>query len=257
MRTIVALVCLAVVASCGDDTSSDDAADASTEHDKDHEGEHDKPAAREVPCTDSSVSALMLFNKPATGKIREEGSGSDFVTFIDATGGALNPTQSYVYAKFTSKGLEKLELSDEDAFESTDWDIAFRRYVVRLNSGVSGPGDVKGGRTAPMTKFEDLSAVPESIEFRTEEYFAGDTCEFVSDGSGLEAPATALASFWSYKECVQMTNNVYVVALPKGKHVKLQVLSYYAPENQKTCDATGRVPMPSGAGAMRVKWAFL
>jgi hypothetical protein len=253
MRFIVGVLCVLFFAGCGDDSSTDTHADAGTA-----KSEHDKPAMlREVPCTDQSVSTLMLFDAPATGKIREEGSGDDFVTFVDATGGGMEATQSYVYARFTSKGLEKLDLTDEDAFTSADWDVAFRRYVIRLNSGVSGPGDVRAGRTAPATQFADLAEVPANLELRTEEYFTPDSCEFVSDGSGIGAPATALASFWSYKSCLQMTKNVYVLELPKAKHVKLEVLAYYSLENQKQCDETGQISIPSGAGNIRVQWAFL
>jgi hypothetical protein len=62
-----------------------------------------------------------------------------------------------------------------------------------------------------------------------------------------------------YPMCVQMTHNVYVIALkePKERHVKLEVLSYYTPDKQKICDETGQVPMPSGAGNMRIRWAFI
>jgi hypothetical protein len=199
----------------------------------------------------------MLFEEPSLGKIREEGKGSDFLSFIDASGGGMEATESYVYARFTSKGLQKLDLTDEEAFKSVDWEIAFRRYVIRLNSGVSGPGDVRGGRTAPATEFAKLEEVPDNLELRTEEYFTSDGCEYVSDGSGIGAPATALASYWTYKSCLQMTNNVYVLELPKKKHVKLQVLSYYTPDNQKLCDETGQINIPSGAGSIRVQWAFL
>lgn len=258
MRSILGVLCVLLAAGCGDN-ASDSKADASDAHDEGHEGgDHDEPAdLREVPCTDTSVSTLMLFDEPSTGKIREEGKGTDFSTFVDATGGGMNASQSYLYAKFTEKGLQKVDITDEEAFESLDWQIAFRRYVIRLNSGVSGPGDVQAGRTAPMTQFATLKEVPDDLELRTEEYFTGDSCEFVSDGSGIGAPATALASFWTYKMCLQMTKNVYVIALPKKRHVKLEVLSYYSPENQKRCDETGEVGIPSGAGNIRVRWAFL
>jgi hypothetical protein len=252
MRSIVGVLCVLMFVACGDDDGSDSKGETSDA------GDHDEAEMlREVTCTDQSVSALMLFDVPAAGKIREEGSGDDFVTFIDATGGGMNATQSYVYAKFTSKGLEKLDITDEEAFESLDWQIAFRRYVIRLNSGVSGPGAVRGGRTAPATQFADLSEVPEDLELRTEEYFTSDSCEFVSDGSGIGAPATALASFWTYKSCLQMTKNVYVLELPKKKHVKLEVLAYYSLENQKLCDETGEIGIPSGAGNIRMQWSFL
>jgi hypothetical protein len=47
------------------------------------------------------------------------------------------------------------------------------------------------------------------------------------------------------------------LALAQKRHVKFEVLSYYTPENQKVCDQTGKVPMPSGAGNMRLRWDFL
>jgi hypothetical protein len=83
-------------------------------------------------------------------------------------------------------------------------------------------------------------------------------CALVSDGSGLPgSPGVALQSFWEYPGCVKMTGNVYVVSLADGRHVKLQVLSYYSPANQLLCDTESRVNMPSGSGALRIKWAFL
>src|ERR1700755_386679 len=148
MRSILGVMCVLLFVACGgDDDDADSKADAGDhdhgESDSDHDDADDDGPVREVQCTDQSVMMLSLFDVPATGKIREEGTGDDFVTFIDATGGGMTPTQSYVYARFTDKGLEKLDLDDESAFESTKWDIAFRRYIIRLNSGVSGPGDVK------------------------------------------------------------------------------------------------------------------
>jgi hypothetical protein len=245
--------------------------------DEDDNGDHDHAAAgsggsgstssgssnqaHEVTCTDESVKELTLFDKANPAKITEEAkTDGAFNTFIDATGGGVTPTTSFVYARFADDGLKRVDVSDEGAFESSDWDIAFRRYLIRLNSGVSGPSDVTGARTKPDTKFESLDSTPDSLEYRTEEYFT-DSCEFINDGSGLPAaPATALSSFWSYSSCVAMTHNVYVVALeqPKERHVKLEVMSYYTPENQQVCDDTGKVPMSgSGSGNMRIRWAFL
>lgn len=270
MRLIASVLSLVFVLGCGDEADSEpsdrDAAladAASADASGDASGGHDdkdRPAqpTREVPCTDQSVSTLMLYDKPAAGLIREEKSSpEEFVTAIDATGGGANAIESFVYARFTDSGLEKVAITDEEAFTSLEWDIAFRRYVVRLNSGVSGPGDVTAGRTAPMTQFAELTAAPESIEFRTEAYFIAEGCEFVADTSGIGAPATALSSFWTYSSCVQMTKNVYVIALPEERHVKFEVLSYYPVDNQRTCDQTGKVPMPSGAGNIRIRWSFI
>jgi hypothetical protein len=48
-----------------------------------------------------------------------------------------------------------------------------------------------------------------------------------------------------------MTDNVYVLELASGRHVKLQVLSYYSPDVQTACNHTGMVT------DFRVRWAFL
>ena len=211
----------------------------------------------EVTCIDQSIVMLDLFETVSPAAITEEGTtDGEFTTLVDASGGGYNPTQSYVYARFTDTGLAKVDVDDEAAFSSSDWDIAFRRYVVRLNSGVAGPSCVTGARTAPGTTFDTLESVPETLPYHVEEYFTS-TCDYVPDGSGIGAPGTVLSSFWTYPGCVSMSGYVYVVALANGRHVKLQVLSYYPPDVQETCETTGTVPMPSGAGAIRVRWAFL
>jgi hypothetical protein len=209
-------------------------------------------------CQDQSISTLDFFDTVSPAAVTEEGeTAGEFLTLIDATGGGMTPSQSYVYARFTDTGLEKVEISDEDSLVSSDWDIAFRRFIIRLNSGVSGPSCVAAGRTAPGTTFETLTEVPDALTYRTEQYFTEPTCDIVPDGSGLGSPATALSSFWTYPGCVSMTDNVYVVRPASGRHVKLQVISYYPPANQEMCDTSGSVPIPSGGGAVRVRWAFM
>lgn len=214
-------------------------------------------AATRVRCTDQQVMQLRLFDTPNPSTITAEGNeGGVFRSLIDARAGGAMATQGYVYARFAPTGLEKVELSDEAAFTSMDWDIAIRRYVVRINSGVGGPSCVTAARTAPGTDFGTLTRAPDGVEYRTEAYFT-DTCELVNDGSGIGAPGTALASFWSYRSCVEMSGNVFVLRLRDGRAVKLQVSSYYDPAAQETCNATGMVPTPNGAGNVRMRWSFL
>lgn len=221
-----------------------------------HDASPEDAALREVPCVDEQFAKLMLFDVPAAGEVRQESMNAGvFETFIDATAGGLMVKQAFVYGRFTDSGLVKVAISDEQGFESSDWDIAFQRYVIRVNSGVGGPGNVTVGRTAPGTTFAGLTAAPSDLTYRSEAYFT-DSCEFVAD-TGIMAPSTALSSFWNYTACLQMTHNVYVVKAGNGRHVKLEVLSYYVPENQKRCDETGEISQPSGAGNLRIKWAFL
>jgi hypothetical protein len=252
---------LIILLACGEDdpiTRDDSSADGASDEDAAQASGADAGAqADEVACIDEQIAQLILFDAPASGEITEEGSEPDsFSTLIDATAGGLTTSESFVYARFTDDGLEKLEIGDDAAFSSTAWHIAARRYVLRVNSGVGGPGSVRAARTEPGTTYEDLDAVPDGLVYRTEQYFT-DSCEFVPDTSGVGAPATALSSFWSYPGCVKMTYNVFVLELPDERHVKLQVVSYYPPDNQQSCQDTDKITIPSGAGALRIQWAFL
>ncbi len=210
-------------------------------------------------CIDESILQLSLFANPNGALIDNEVDGRGFLTHVDATGGGPSSSLAYVYARFTDAGLVKVNVGDEAAFESTDWDIAFRRFVIRLNSGVSGPSCVTGARTASGTSYDALGFAPDGLAYRAEDYFSSSSCEFVPDGSGLGFPGTVLQSFWSYPGCVQMSGNVFVLRLANGRRLKLMVTSYYSPEVQAICDSTGSVPTgpANGAGHLRLRWAFL
>jgi hypothetical protein len=208
---------------------------------------------------------LPLYTTIDDGGIAELGSGSDHITLLDARAHvvmATKPTDSYLYLSFDKTGLIKKDLDDESAFASLDWDFAIRRYVIRLNSGVSGPGCTEGARTAPSTVFDTLTTTPSTLSWHSEQYFIDNgsgTCTFVPDTSGIGAPGTVLSSFWTYANmCVQMTTNVYVLHLRDDRYVKLQVLSYYDPISvQEKCDDAGVLLSPHEAGVVKVRWAFI
>lgn len=212
----------------------------------------------EPKCSDQQIAALRFTDTPSGGDITEEGTvAGEFLSHIDATAGGFNGTLGYTYARFTDTGLVTVDISDEESLDDMTWDIALRRYIIRLNSGVSGPSCVTGGRTGPTTTWEGLTAPPEAITYHTEQYYIGEACEYVPEPSGIGSPQTVLSSFWSYPGCVAMTDFIYVVALRDGRHVKLQVLSYYDPDAQKTCNTTDAAPTPNGSGNIRMRWAFL
>lgn len=213
-----------------------------------------------VACTDQILLDMNLQPDAAPGLISSMSGDTGWVTTIDATaGGAFaSPPDSYVYAKFSQGGLVKVDISDEASLESMDWDIAFRRYIVRINSGDSGPSCVEAARVPGAVKFEDVTSVPDTLTYHPDDYFT-DSCDFIPDGSGLESsPATALSAYWTYPGCVKMTDYVFVIALADGHHVKLSIDSYYEPTVQEQCDTTDTIPMSNtGAANFVVRWAFL
>ncbi|WP_199729038.1 HmuY family protein [Corallococcus sp. CA053C] len=211
-----------------------------------------------VACKEQSIDQLALRTNIATGLVREEGTTQGpFLTFLDARAGGASSLESYTYARFTPTGLVKVDLDDQSALASTAWDIAVRRYNIRVNSGVSGPSCVTVAQTPAGTLFDAVTSVDPASDFLAEAYFTANTCEFVPDDSGINAPGTALATFWSYNSCLVMTNKVFLVRLADGRHVKLQVVSYYEPAAQEQCNTTGTLPATSGAAQFRFKWAYL
>ncbi len=209
-----------------------------------------------IPCEDTVVQQMDLKNNIAPGLITDAPDGSGFLSTIDAKAGGFMYTDSYVYAKFTDKGLVKVDLSDEDSIGSMDWDLAFRRFVIRINSGNSGPSCVSAARLKTGAVYDDLMAAPADALFNLDEYFSA-TCEVIPDGSGLGSPATALSGYWTYASCVQMSGNVYVVQKANGELVKLTVTDYYDPMFQEQCNTTGSVPMGTPGATIRMRWAFL
>lgn len=217
-------------------------------------------SAAAIPCEDDVVLQMNLQSEPAPGSIETTQDGDDFVSVIDATaGGAFTATpHSYTYGRFTDTGLEKVSISDEDSLTSMDWDIAFRRYIGRINSGHSGPSCTAAARVPGEQTYAEITSVPDNLTYRSDQYFT-ESCELIADGTGLEgSPATALSSYWTYPGCVQMTNNVYVVQLANGRDVKLTVESFYNDDAQQQCQDQESVPMSNnGSANVRVRWAFL
>jgi hypothetical protein len=254
MRSTLALpimlsLCWCSVVACGDD-GDDKSADAGAET--------PEQMPREVACIEESFGALTLFSEePNTDEVVNDPQDDGWLTNLDTEAGGMSPKLPYLYLKFTDEGLKPVAINDDEAFESLDWDIAARRFVIRLNSGVSGPGLVQAARTTPRPEFAAVTEVPAGLDFRSEEYFTED-CTFVNDSTGI-GPGVALASFWSYQSCVAMTRNVYIIeiTLPKKRHVKFEVIRYYPKDRQDVCNETGAVPTPTYAGDMQVRWAFL
>lgn len=214
-----------------------------------------------LECQDQAIQELDLQSNAAPGLITNEANGTGFKSTVDATAGGFPPSQGYVYARFTASGLEKLPLDDVSALDSMDWDIAFRRFVIRINSGDSGPSCVKAQSLASGTTYSSVTAVPANFLPEADDFLTkAPACTFVDDGKGLTtSPRTYLSTFYRYangSSCVGMTGLVYVLQTQTGRHVKLKVNTYYATEAaQQACDSTGS-PGAAG-GTIRLLWQYL
>jgi hypothetical protein len=252
--------CQLVLAS-DDNAQGNDDSDSDDDDNDDDDGTSVCTEPTEVPCRDQSFVALnMNLTEAAEGEITSEDDGAGgFGVTIDSTAGAppgaIDAPGGFVYAKFTDTGLEKVDLLDDESFDSMDWDIAFRRFVIRLNSGTSGPSCVAAARTPTATDYATLNEVPEGLTFRAENFMSDpESCELVPDGSGLETAGVVLQNWWRYPGCVATTGNVYVLSLADGRHVKLVVDAYYA-SGQEDCNDRGTPGR--GSANLQLRYAFV
>lgn len=90
---------------------------------------------------------------------------------LDATAGGVSadaddPSNRWTYFSFDDG---EVVLSDEEALASTAWDLGFKRFNIKSNSGPSGPGDVTSvdfERERGETGEEVLEFTPENQEDR-------------------------------------------------------------------------------------------
>ncbi len=207
-------------------------------------------------CRDDTFNTLsMNLTTEAPGLIDNVAEdGGSFEVSVDATAGGFNGSGGWVYGKFTDDGLVKVELLDDASFDSTEWDIAFRRFIVRLNSGYAGPGCVSAANIGKNTPFEDVSCAPDGAIFNVEDAFLSDpdSCTIVPDGSGLGSPGVVLQTWWDYPAgCVATTGNIFVIHTGDGRDVKFTMTQYYE-DAQNACNDFAEIEGESA----RVKFRF-
>jgi hypothetical protein len=112
---------------------------------------------------------------------------------------------------------------------ATIFSMSSLNFIVRINSGDSGPGCVAAQVQAPGT-YDAITAVPSGYLPIGEDFLTrAPACAFVADGSGLTtSPRTALSEFYAYTTCVAMSDKPFVLTTMTGRHVKLVINTYYA-----------------------------
>jgi len=264
--TVLAVLALGVGCS-GDKSSDDDTSESGTTDgttDTSDTGEDTGDTGPEAVCEEptdvSCVDALILDlslhdDRTSEGDVSTTTDGADFVSEIDASAGGYERAHlnAWVYVKFTPDGLEKVEIDDETALESMDWDLSLRRYILRLNGGSSGPSCV-GAASFHESTYADLTSVPDGIPYVQDDYYTSD-CTITTDSSGLPgSPSVALGPWWSYDGCVQTTLVPHLIQLADGHVVKMVVEEYYE-QDQETCNENGSGGRNSGMYTIR--WQYM
>jgi hypothetical protein len=132
--------------------------------------EEDSGASGGTQCSAARKSHLVPVAKVSTGDVKVISTEGDVTTlYVDAAaGGAMeSATSPRVYIKLSG---ERVDVDDNAAFESGDWDLALKRVDIFTNSGDAGIG--KGGAAKVGKDFDDVTADDaDAAEIAPESFF--------------------------------------------------------------------------------------
>ena len=235
LRGILASLCIVwLLVSCGESDPVDAGTDATqgdtTQGDAALDTTSQEPEIEEEivedPCLPERLEILEAQTSVSSGTVATTQDGDDNVSTIDASAGGMSSSHMnpYVYVSL-SDGL-KVEVDDESALDSTDWDIAFKRSIIRINGGDSGPGQ-GGVAYYPSGEYATFDAVPQSSDYTVDEFIDED-CDVLTGPIG--GPNTAFSMWYDYDvETHTMTirEGVYVVRGADGESVHKFVVEEY------------------------------
>tara|TARA_B100000683_G_scaffold275898_1_gene328062 strand:+ start:3690 stop:5396 length:1707 start_codon:yes stop_codon:yes gene_type:complete len=169
----------------------------------------------------------------------ENGEGIT-TTHVDATA-----DDTWVYFSLES-GLEVVPLNpDEGQDWDAEWDLAFQRFKIKSNGGISGTGGVEIARL-PTVDFDTLEKAPEQ-GYLTD---ADDSDDQDQDPDYVFLGATPWFDYDGTTHILTPADMVYVIRSVSGQYYKFQMLNYYddAGTSGHPSFRWGLVEAPSGTG---------
>jgi len=174
-------------------------------------------------CSGALRQSLGLVDEVSTRAVSIITDGATERTlYVDASEGDGFP---WVYVSLGTG--QALALTDIEALGSKAWDLAFKRFVVRTNSGDSGPGNGGAFRVALAWDKVDASTLGKQM-LPGESWFDAD-CNL-----GLDETMQLITSFSGWSEYDQVTHLltpadvVYITAGADGALYKVAILDYYS-----------------------------
>lgn len=179
-------------------------------------------------CATIREQVLTAQDEVADGAITVLASEGDTDSvYIDGTAGGFQMASTSPWIYIDLDTLSRVDITDLDSFDATNWDLAIKRVKWRTNSGHSGAGD--GGVVAVAKAFEDVTlADAQGATFDVDTWF-DDSCDYPKDA--LESLVTALGEGWYEYAGMSLTindDNVFIVRGADGSSFyKLAIESFY------------------------------
>jgi len=171
-----------------------------------------------------------------------ETNGSELTLYVDASAGGIGMQDEnpWVYVELGSG--TRVDISDIEALESADWDLGIKRFILRSNSGDSGPG--QGGALRVGLPFDSVDeSTLGSQNVPTESWFDAD-CNLTSVSEDTNELVTTLSGWSEYDPATHVLRPApdvtFLVRGGKGTLYKIAVVDYYATPSGTTGTVAGR-----------------
>ena len=133
-----------------------------------------------------------------------------------------------------SQGKELTGIDETNRGSNKEWDLAFNRYNIRTNSGLSGKGQ-GGALDSGKTEMKQVESVPAGT-FVIDE-MGKITSKFTGNGvEEIESPLNKklgeAIKFQGPPPTYTPNNHVYIVRTADGKYAKIKVEGFYNDEGK-------------------------
>ena len=156
--------------------------------------------------------------------------------------------EAWAYFSFSSGG----PVTISDPTTSTEWDIGFQRFKIRVNCGTSGPG--KGGVVnMGAADFDSVTTAP------TEGYVVDEMLKWEHPGMPpIEYSGNPAMKDWyemkgGMPPLLVSKKEVFVIRTADGKYVKMQILDYYDKEGRSGFITFKYAYQPDGTTNLKTK----
>jgi hypothetical protein len=179
-------------------------------------------------CTSALRQELSLVQMVSMGVVSTlSGDASDRTLYIDASAGGVSGGDKNPWVYISLSTGQAVAIDDWAALTSKDWDLAFKRYVVRTNSGDSGPG--QGGAIRVALAWDKVTTATLGAQMLPSESLLDGNCMVNFDANG--EVITTFTDWDEYDEASHVLNAadvVYITASASGKLYKVKILDYYS-----------------------------
>ncbi len=185
----------------------------------------------EFACEAARDQMLSAQDKVSTGVVEVVSTDNGVSTvYIDATAGGSgqSSTNPAIYVNLAE--LTRADITDLASYTDPGWDIALKRYIIRVNGGDSGAGSARVAHLVSKAFDEVTAADAASATFRADDYL-DSLCMPIEDPAGLPGdPSTAFTGWYSYGGTGAVSPNpiTFLVYGSDGSSLyKLEIVDYF------------------------------